>query len=100
MANDILQDVFGRLSTVLGHHQASEALRKIEREVRRDWGGERCYIGKRPEDYAEQLASRDNAVRRHYSKGESAECVARRYGISVKRVQQIVALEAAIRTKG
>lgn len=91
MPNDILQDVFERLATALEKAPPADAIKHVEEAVRRDWGGERCYIGKRPEDHAEQLSRRDAAVRKDFRAGERVELLARRYGISVKRVRQIVA---------
>ena len=66
----------------------------VEREVRDDWGGERHYIAKVGESGKAQLAERDKRIRDEYRQGEHVELLARRHGISIKRVQQIVAWDA------
>ena len=57
--------------------------------VVRNWGGERPYIGKAM-DAHRVMGRRDAAILRDWRAGERAPALARRYGISARRVRQIV----------
>ena len=59
--------------------------------VEADWGGERPYIGK---GAAAQRATsqRDAALLRDWAAGERTQALARRYGISTRRVRKIIEL--------
>jgi len=88
---DLISDIFQRLAE--RHAKIPpKVLRDVEAEVRADWGGERHYIAKQGETGREQMAERDAAIRRDYAHGERIDFLARRHGISVKRVRQILDL--------
>lgn len=59
--------------------------------IESDWGGERPYIGK---GAAAQRATsqRDAALLRDWAAGERTQALARRYGISTRRVRKIIEL--------
>jgi Mor family transcriptional regulator len=62
----------------------------VEHEVRRDWGGGRHYVAKIGECGKQQLAARDRQIRADANRGESDTLLASRYGISIRRIQQIL----------
>jgi len=66
---------------------------EAERIVRAAWGGERSYIGKLGEDGQAQLSARDRAIRREFQRGASPQLLARRHGLSKRRVLEIVQSE-------
>jgi len=88
---DIVADILQRITQ---HTKLPAKLAQaVEREVRDDWGGERIYIAKIGESGNAQRTERDQRIRAEYRQGEHVELLARRHGISVKRVQQIVAID-------
>jgi Mor family transcriptional regulator len=66
------------------------ALQRIEGDIRRDWGGERAYIAKQGEHGRAVQSARDECIRRDFRRGERIELLCRRYGLSARRVQEIV----------
>ncbi|WEN13691.1 Mor transcription activator family protein [Rhodanobacter sp. AS-Z3] len=89
---DLVADILQRIG--LHAKLPAKVAQAVEREVRDDWGGERHYIAKVGESGKAQLTERDKQIRDAYRQGEHIELLARRHGISVKRVQQIVAIDA------
>ena len=65
--------------------------REVELEARADWGGERHYIPKRGESGRQQLAERDRQIHAEHRRGDHDELIARRHGISIMRVRQVLA---------
>ncbi|MFK2904567.1 hypothetical protein ISP17_11375 [Dyella ginsengisoli] len=86
---DLLSDIFQRLQARM-RKVPNQVIEEVEQEVRDDWGGERVYIPRRGETGRMQMEQRNRAIRADYHRGERAELLARRYGISIKRVRQIV----------
>lgn len=71
---------------------APDALVRVEAQVRRDWGGERPYIAKlgEPSQRRQLERARDRQIRADYRRGEHVPLLARRYGISERRVYKII----------
>lgn len=63
---------------------------RVESAVRRDWGGERPYVGKAGEVGRHALTERDRAIQRDSARGEHTALLSRRYQISPRRIQQIL----------
>lgn len=87
LLDDIVADILRRLDGEL----ADERLAAIERDVRRDWGGERPYIAKAGESARQVQSARDERIRQEHRRGERVELLARRYGISSRRIRKILA---------
>lgn len=83
---DILQRVADRETTL-----QPDDLREIEEDVRADWGGERHYVAKVGECGRMQLMRRDHEIREAAGKGVPEDYLSLRYGITVKRIRQILA---------
>ena len=62
--------------------------------VEADWGGERPYIGKGA-SAQRAMSQRDAALLRDWAAGERTQTLARRYGISTRRVRKIIELSQA-----
>ena len=65
-------------------------------ELYRDWRGERPYIGPSIDDVRRQQSARNAALLRDWRNGERIPLLARRYGISVKRVYALLKLSRAV----
>lgn len=87
---DLVSDIFQRIAEKY-KSLPPKVVEQVKAEVIADWGGERHYIPKVGESGRAQLTERDKQIRDAYRQGEHIELLARRHGISVKRVQQIVA---------
>lgn len=87
--NDIITDILTRVATVVPR-KAAEVLHEIEADIRRDWGGDRPYIAKAGESAATEMSRRNAAIIRDHQRGERATYLARKYGISRKRVHEIL----------
>lgn len=90
---DLVADIFQRITEKHGKLPAKLA-NEVEQEVRADWGGERHYIAKVGESGKVQMAARDQQICREHHAGDHDELIARRHGISVKRVRQILACDS------
>lgn len=62
----------------------------IQRQVGIEYNGERPYIGKGAEA-AREMSARNRAIIRDWRAGERVALLARRYGISARRVRQVIA---------
>jgi Mor family transcriptional regulator len=89
---DIITDMLQRVADKLGKlpKHAAEAFTEIEVQARNDWGGQRHYIAKVGETGRQQMAQRDAAILADHRRGEHEELLSRRWGISVRRIRQIV----------
>lgn len=90
---DLIVDILRRVRELLPENVASsDALVRIEAQIRRDWGGERPYIAKLgdPVQRRQWERSRDRQIRVDYRRGEHVHLLARRYGISESRVYKII----------
>lgn len=87
---DVVTDTLLRLHE--RHAKIPQALLlDVEREIRADWGGEWHYVPRTGEDTRAALAERDRVILADHRRGDHAELIARRHGISVRRVWQIIA---------
>lgn len=97
-ANDLVSDILSRITE--GHTKLpAKALRKIEADIRRDWGGERHYIAKVGESGRAVLAERDQRIREQARNGDHIKLLSRRWNISEKRVRQILATVCTVQTE-
>jgi Mor family transcriptional regulator len=95
MKDDLISDIIARLQSEQGPIPPAVAM-KIEASIRRDWGGERHYIAKTGEIGNHILAARDQRIISESRRGDHDELIARRWGISTRRVRQILsAIRAA-----
>jgi Mor family transcriptional regulator len=62
---------------------------EVAGSVARDYAGERVYIGKRDEEQC-VMSARNRSIIRDHRSGERVALLSRRYGISRKRVYEIV----------
>lgn len=87
---DIVLDILQRIHAVFVAEGAltQESIAQIEREVRKDWNGERPYIGKKrlTDEY---VSKRRMEIVRMARSGESFTFIGRRFGISRVRAYQI-----------
>lgn len=93
MANDVILDTLDTLITLLqknGGTYLPAHRGEAERIVRAAWGGERPYVGKTGEDGQRSISARDAAIRRDAQRGAHTGVLSRRYGLSLRRVQEIL----------
>ena len=83
---DILHRILPRHTRV-----ARKTRDKIEREIRRDFGGDRFYIAKTGESAQAEITERNWRIYRQYRSGEHIALLARRWQMSERRIRQIVA---------
>lgn len=86
---DIIADVLWRLRE-LGIHAPPENLQKLEKHLRTTWGGQRHYVARNGDTQHHDMQQRNQHILAAHQAGEPDEQIAHRYGISVKRVQQII----------
>lgn len=88
---DFIGDILGRVLDVLsrGASFSADHARAIEQDIRRDWGGDKVYIGKTAEDSRAEISRRNAAILRDMIAGERAGLIARRYGISRRMVYKL-----------
>ena len=64
--------------------------KRVEDQVRRDWGGDRAYICKVGETERAHRSARDQRILMAHRRGDHEELIARREGIGIRRVRQIL----------
>ena len=87
--NDLIDDVLRRVIEMAPAFSAALAA-QISKEVRREWAGESvrvCYIKSEARAYKSR---RDEAIKRDWQRGERLPLLERRYGISERRIRQIL----------
>lgn len=85
---DLIKDIEERL--LAARIRPAERMLRVLEEVRRDWGGENCYIPKNGEPPRQTISRRNAALIRDWQRGERVLYLARKYGISVKRVYAVL----------
>ena len=88
--DDLVTDILDRLAYKVGVMPRRLAL-EIDREVRKEWGGETHYIARNGAAARFELLQRDERIRADARRGEHIPLLARRHNISEKRVRQIIA---------
>lgn len=88
MHDDIIVDIFERIGSALPAPVRAE----LERSIRRDWGGDRPYIARSGESGKASLSQRNASIARDYHQGESIALLERRYGVSRRRIYQVLSL--------
>lgn len=95
-ADDILGDMAQHVTSELcaafnlPSDQVAQLVRRIEKERRHEWAGERarvCYIAHKD---GELRSERNNRIVRDYLYGERVQLLSRRYGLSERRIWQII----------
>jgi len=86
--DDIVLDILQRMAARVQLH--IEAFAELEAEIRREWGGCHAYVLKVGQSGRAAFSRRDERIRYEHERGEHAELLARRYGVSIRRIQQIV----------
>lgn len=89
LPDDIVRDVLQRVVARLGDVPANVPL-EVEAEIRRDWGGDRPYIAKAGEAGRVQRTHREDAIRADHQRGAHVNALARKWGLSMRRIQQIL----------
>lgn len=88
--DDIVLDILDRIALKVGAVTPRVA-RQLEKEIRNDWGGERPYIAKIGENARTERLQRNIRIRDEARHGTPIPVIARRHGVSEKRVRQIIA---------
>lgn len=84
--NDIIDDILRRVIALAPSFSAAIAA-QIEAEARKQWGGDRPYIGKRS---GMGTSARNAAIKRDYLNGEHFHLMERRYGLGRSRLNEII----------
>lgn len=96
--DDFLSDVLWRISQRV--QIETVILLEIENEVRADWAGERPYIAKDREHMHSIISARNGRIFSDWNHGEREPLLARRYGVTVRRIRQVIHEELAKRKAG
>ena len=93
--DDVIADLIYRLAERA--QVAAVVLLEIEAEIRRDYCGERCYVAKQRGDYKAYVSNRNQLIIRDSRAGESNHLLARRYGVTQRRIEQVLAKARALK---
>jgi hypothetical protein len=81
---DLITQLLARIAAASGQDELRARLPEIERQVRREWGGRWVYVGRRFDTRA-----RDGSIAAALGAGQTPAMVARRWGLSPRRIMQI-----------
>jgi Mor family transcriptional regulator len=84
--NDLIDDVLRRVIEMAPAFSAALA-KEISQQVRQDWAGDLLYIAK---NNTSMRGQRDLKIRRDWQMGERLALLERRYGLSERRLRQII----------
>lgn len=93
--SEAIQTVIGYLRD--GKLELLDAAQRAEHDIRSSWGGERVYIGKTSVDALREKSRRDASIARDWQRGDHIPVLARRYGLSPRRVQQLISIQIQTR---
>lgn len=82
--DDLISDIVRRVAAALHIDVSGEVLEQIERQVRQDWAGNKVYISR------QDRKARDARIRQLWRSGVGVNELATRFGISRRRVRQII----------
>ncbi len=85
---DIIIDTLRRVAQQVPEF-SSQLAAIVEREVRRDWGGDRPYIAKLGQEGRRDRSQRNERIAAEARRGDSDQLLSRRHNLSVKRIRQI-----------
>lgn len=85
---DIVSDIIARIRT--DPPRDEQSLAELESALREEYGGSHSYIGVTPEDEQRARIARHRQILRDWQAGEKVALIARRYGLSRRRVYQII----------
>lgn len=85
--DDVIVDVL-RLVLELAPGFSAELARQVDRDVRARWGGDSAYIARR---HGEGRSARNAQILRDYQSGARTGALVRRYGLTPRQIQRIVA---------
>lgn len=89
--NDIVNDILARVAEAAAKQPGKPldegALKKIELDVRQQWGGDRPYIGLKTGD---GHSDRNSRIYRQHLAGERTDFLARRHSLSKSQVERII----------
>jgi len=82
---DIVSDIITRLAESLGADLVPpEVMMRLEVEIRRDWAGDTVYVK------SDRCRARNAEIRNRYRAGASVDRLAATYGLTERRIRQIV----------
>lgn len=92
---DIIRDILARVQEGLMDRiglpdAVIDLLTVVDRDIRREYGGERPYIARTSEADLVASAKRNNAIRRAWKDGEPITILAQRHGLSRRMIYKIV----------
>ena len=92
---DIIRDILIRVQEGLMERiglpdSVVDLLTVVDRDVRREYGGERPYIARTSEADLAASVKRNNAIRRAWKDGEPIPILAQRHGLSRRMIYKIV----------
>ena len=96
--DDIIGDVLARIAERV--QIAALVLIEVEQEVRRDWAGDRPYIAANGEQMRAHTSARNAKVFSEWRKGERIPFLARRHGVTERRIRQIIDTQQALLKAG
>jgi len=83
--SDIVADIIQRLAESLGAELVpADVMQRLEVEIRRDWAGSTVYVP------AASGRVRNAEIRDKYRKGAGVDRLAAAYGLTPRRIRQIV----------
>ena len=74
---------------------AAVLLIELEQEIRTDWAGERPYIAAKREHLHSVISARNGRIYADWRRGERVPLLARRYGVTERRIRQVIDVMAA-----
>lgn len=94
MCDDILADFRARLLERFSGREQTRVLvhvDDVERELRRDWGGQKVYVPLGAADAEAYRGVRDLRILAEHRRGDHVQAIARKWGVSERHVRRIVA---------
>lgn len=85
--NDIVTDIL-RMVIAMAPEFSAELARRVEREAKERWGGDRVYIPRHGRRAGP--SQRDLDIRRDHANGERIAYLERKYGIKRSRLWEII----------
>lgn len=93
---DILKDVEERL--IEAKVKPAERVHEVIDAVRRDYYGEKHYVSRFGESPKQVISRRNAEIVRDYMRGERIKFLARKYGVSVKRIYAVLKISRSLPT--
>ena len=83
-------DMAGQGADTTVRQRLTQAAQRVSQQKHHEWAGERVYVARNKQAMQANISSRNAAIQRDHQRGERVPLLMRRYGLTRRRIEQIL----------